>query len=185
MGHAHVGGRLEGLFAAKREGPLVGALSPTWGGENESVPQPDRLSSCPKTSTCWNRGRWLGSAFARAVQGVEAELGMLFGIAAAPSCLTLRCGVKSCSCVGHGEQHRNCLKPNICSLVSSCTDSFFFLSFGLFFFFFVTLSACFGIGVMNQNSVAKQSSLHYSVAFATETGCISQKGLVLLTAGQS
>lgn len=93
MGHAHVGGRLEGLFAAKREGPFVGALSPTWGGENESVPQPDRLSSCPKTSTCWNRGRWLGSAFARAVQGVEAELGMLFGIAAAPSCLTLLAAV--------------------------------------------------------------------------------------------
>lgn len=87
MGHAHVGGKLEGLFAAKCEGPLVGAVSLVWGGENESVPQPDRLSSCPKTPMCWNRGRWPGSAFARAVQGVEAELGMLFGIAAAPSLL--------------------------------------------------------------------------------------------------
>lgn len=92
-------------------------------------------------------------------------------------------GVESCSCVGHGEQHRNCLKPNLLFSVVLHRFLFFFLSFG--FFYFVTLSACFGIGVMNQNSVAKQSSLHYSVAFATEIGCISQKGLVLLTAGQS
>lgn len=34
---------LEGLFAAKHEGSLVQAVSPMWGGKNESVSQPDPL----------------------------------------------------------------------------------------------------------------------------------------------